>query len=301
LVPGNHERSQAPRGLLALHPNIHIFDRPRTFAFDIKGIRLALGGFPFERENVRRDFRRLLDETGLMDAKADGRLLCLHQTVEGAVVGPTGYVFREGADVIRAADLPLGIEAVLSGHIHRFQALTTDLRGRPLAAPVFYPGSVERTSFAERDESKGYLTMEISTEDDTRGRLAGWSFHALPTRPMVAVDVLAVTMDEAGLRESIRTVLKSVPANGVVQVRLHGPLSADAAKATTADALRALTPPPMNVYVRLMDPPAAPSQVPAPASRGYTHSDIIVPPRRSAALSTRPPRKPQAASGWLFG
>ena len=31
LVPGNHERSSMPHGHLAAHPNIHFFDRPRTY------------------------------------------------------------------------------------------------------------------------------------------------------------------------------------------------------------------------------------------------------------------------------
>jgi DNA repair exonuclease SbcCD nuclease subunit len=55
---------------------------------------------------------------------------------------------------VRAGDIPQGFAAVLSGHIHRFQVLHKDLRERPLAAPVFYPGAIERTSFAEKDEKK---------------------------------------------------------------------------------------------------------------------------------------------------
>ena len=33
LVPGNHERSTVPHGHLAAHPNIYLFDRPRTYHF----------------------------------------------------------------------------------------------------------------------------------------------------------------------------------------------------------------------------------------------------------------------------
>ena len=51
--------------------------------------------------------------------------------------------------------------AVLSGHIHRFQVLTKDLWGRPIKIPILYPGSIERTSFAEKDEPKGYLKVEL--------------------------------------------------------------------------------------------------------------------------------------------
>lgn len=41
LVPGNHERSQIRTTLFELHPNIHIFDRPRTYRFSLKGVSLA--------------------------------------------------------------------------------------------------------------------------------------------------------------------------------------------------------------------------------------------------------------------
>ena len=68
----------------------------------------------------------------------------------------------------RRASCRRGVAAVLSGHIHRHQVLTCDLGGRPLAAPVLYPGSIERTSFAEKDEEKGYLVLEV--DGGRRGR-----------------------------------------------------------------------------------------------------------------------------------
>ncbi|MBL7177366.1 MAG: hypothetical protein ISS66_16205 [Desulfobacteraceae bacterium] len=79
---------------------------------------------------------------------------------------------------IKATDIPAGFTAILAGHIHRFQVLTKDLGGRPIAAPVFYPGSIERTSFAERDEKKGYLTLEI----ETSGPLIGYGRFSSFTR-----------------------------------------------------------------------------------------------------------------------
>ena len=74
------------------------------------------------------------------------RVLCVHQCIEGAVCGPPpGFTFCEGEDVVRTDELPDDVALVLSGHIHRHQVLRSDLRGRPLAAPVVYAGSVERT------------------------------------------------------------------------------------------------------------------------------------------------------------
>ena len=173
LVPGNHERSAIPRSLLGSRSNIHVFDRPRTYVLETGRCRLALSGFPYVREGVRRSFRRVLERTGWRDVEADGRVLCMHHCVEGAVVGPVGFTFRHGHDVVRTDEIPEGLAAVLCGHVHRFQVL------EPMRVPVFYAGSVERTSFAEKGEMKGYLELEIGY------RVNRWAFHELPARPMV--------------------------------------------------------------------------------------------------------------------
>jgi len=148
VVPGNHERSRIPFPLLAAHDKVFILDRPRTLRFDIRGHALAVSGFPCVRDGIRDRFADLLGRTGWRNVNGTIRLLCIHQTVEGATVGPKGYTFRGGSGVIRGRDVPSGFAAVLAGHIHRHQVLRTDLSGLPLAAPVFYPGSIERTSFS---------------------------------------------------------------------------------------------------------------------------------------------------------
>ena len=178
VVPGNHERSAIPYPLLAAHPGIHIFDRPRTFVLNVRGSEVAVAGFPNDRNRIRERFAGLLAQTGWAGTRCDLRLLCVHQTFEGATVGPVGYTFRWAPDVVPGRAIPPGFAAVLSGHIHRHQVLTADLAGRPLAAPVFYPGSTERTSSAEDGEEKGFVTMELDAET---GRVASWMFHPLFT------------------------------------------------------------------------------------------------------------------------
>ena len=46
------------------------------------------------------------------------------------MVGPVGYTFRYAPNVIRTSEIPLGFAAVLAGHIHRFQVLKKDLKGK---------------------------------------------------------------------------------------------------------------------------------------------------------------------------
>jgi len=188
VVPGNHERGRIPQLRFAQHPGIHVFDRPRTFAVDVRGVRVAIAGFPSERDDVRARFVDLVEATRWRAVSATVRLLWMHQCVEGATVGPKDFTFTTAADVIRGTDIPSGFAAVLSGHIHRHQVLTTDLRGVPLAAPVLYPGSIERTSMAEVDEDKGFMIVEVAC-DDAPGPRVEWQFHGLPARPLVRCDL----------------------------------------------------------------------------------------------------------------
>ncbi len=259
VVPGNHERSAIPYPLLASHPSVHIMHSPQTVRLEIRDLRVALAGFPFERHDVRGRFPELLDATGWRQAPADMRLLCLHQTVEGAKVGPVGYTFRRGDDVIRGLDLPTGFTAVLAGHIHRRQVLEADLAGRPLAAPVFYPGSIERTSSAERNEPKGYMTLEIAPDDDG-GRLESWAFHELPARPMVDVDLDPAGLTCTELTAQLKKLLATVDPDAVVRVRLSSAPEGDAGEALKATAVRRLTPSTMTLTVAWPRPAGRPSQ-----------------------------------------
>ncbi len=179
VVPGNHERSAIPFPLLAAHPGVHIVDRPRTVSLTVRGMTVAISGFPNERDRIRETFDRLLERTEWRSRSPDVRLLAMHQTVEGASVGPVGFTFRSAPDVIPGRAIPAGFAAVLAGHIHRHQVFGVDLRGRALAAPVFYPGSTARTSAAERNEAKGYVTMEIAPDASRGGRVGSWTFHEL--------------------------------------------------------------------------------------------------------------------------
>lgn len=162
VVPGNHERSTIPYPLLAMHPRIHILDRPRTFDLRLNDVRVAISGFPCERNGVRERFAELLDTCE--PAEADVNLLVVHQSVEGARVGPVDFMFRNGPDVIPRRAIPRRFAAVLAGHIHRHQVLDAGV-------PVFYPGATERTSSAEAGETKGCVRLSL---DQTGVR--SWEF-----------------------------------------------------------------------------------------------------------------------------
>jgi exonuclease SbcD len=256
IVPGNHERGRLPHLRFAKHPQIHVFDDPRTFVADVRGVRVALAGFPSERDAVRVRFNQLLDATRWRDVAADVRLLCLHQCIEGATVGPADYTFTTAADVVRCADIPSSFEAVLSGHIHRHQVLTRDRRGRTLGAPVLYPGSIERTSLAEADEDKGFLLVEIALGDG-RARV-NWHFQSLPARPLVRCTLDLDACSDSELEARLRALLTGPPADAVVTIRIDGKMTPHAGRLLSAENLRSLAPPTMNVELRLAKLPKLP-------------------------------------------
>ncbi len=243
IVPGNHERSRLPHARFAVHPRIHVFDRPRTFTVEVRGHTMALAGFPYERRDVRGHFPDLLRATEWDKAPATHRLLCLHHCVEGATVGPADYMFTTADDVVRHADIPPAFAGVLTGHIHRQQVLTTDLAGRPLRVPVLYPGSIERTALAEIDEVKGYMTLQLSN--------AGlrWQFHPLPARPMFRMDLSADALTPPDLDAAIRHLIASAPIDAVCSIRVSGTLSDAHWQVISSARLRTFVPPTMNVDI----------------------------------------------------
>jgi len=208
IVPGNHERSELPSSLYLTHPNIHIFDRPRTFEFKVGDAVVSLSGFPFVRD-VRRTFGSLVAETGWQACRADIRLMCIHQAICGASVGPANFQFRYGSDVVPSSDLPMDFHAVLSGHIHRHQIL-------PGRVPVFFSGSTERTSFAEKDEDKGFMEFQLTSRRTGRPVIAT-QFHRLPTRPMINVN-----LDKApigGLNQYLRWTVNQLNPDAIIRLQ----------------------------------------------------------------------------------
>lgn len=250
LVPGNHERGALPFPLLAAHERLHVLHGPSTVVVERRGSRVAFAGFPYAR-GVRQAFPALLAATGYRHVEADARVLCLHQCVEGATCGPPpGFTFRDGEDVVRASDLPGDVAVVLCGHVHRHQVLRRDLGGRPFAAPVVYAGSVERTSFAERDETKGFVMATVG-RGGPGGRLVACGFVPLPARPM-RVHEVAADATARDLERGLRAAIAEAPPDVVLQVRVPEPLAG--AETLRAARLRALGPSTANVSVAVRLP-----------------------------------------------
>ncbi len=244
IVPGNHERSRLPAHLYLAHENIKIFDKPQTYLVQLGDRSVALSGFPFARKAKER-FQSLLGQTGWEEVSADAHYLCTHQTFEGAQVGPADFTFRDGPDNIPPEWVPDRFQAVLSGHIHRAQQLTQTLGGEPLHTPVIYPGSIERTSVAERFEAKSFVLVTLHWED---GQLTQeLETHPLPARPMVKVTVPVQDFAPEQVLAHIRGQLSLVKPDAVVRIELTGSRAEQVQRSITAASLRAAAPGSMNI------------------------------------------------------
>lgn len=249
IVPGNHERSRIPYPLLTRHAHVHVFDRPRTFVRCYNGWTLAVAGFPYHPRMAGRAFARRLEATRWRETRAQIRILCMHQIVQGARVGVQDYVFRSGGDVVPARDIPKDFAAVLAGHVHRWQMLSSP------AAPVLYPGSIERTSFAERNEAKGFLLLELTgDEHHPGGRLLRWDVVALPARPMVSVGLDLYPDDDAiSVASRLQHQLALLDPHAIVRIQIQGRPSVEVRRVIGAASLRNLAPSTMNVSVSWPD------------------------------------------------
>ena len=237
LVPGNHERSVLPPNPLFKHPNVFLFDRPRSVVLELQGYEVAFGGFPFVRHQVGYSWNRWVAETEILQTRADLKVLCVHHSFHGARVGPVDFMFRKGADVVGLDQIPAEIPLVLSGHIHRRQIL----KGQN-GSQVIYPGSIERTSFAEERETKGYALVQIDgLPDDV---MIHTEFMNLPARPMVRISLPEILISNAEIAEYLKFELQALSADSIVRVVVQ---NKDQLSLLSANWLRDLVPESMNI------------------------------------------------------
>jgi DNA repair exonuclease SbcCD nuclease subunit len=250
IVPGNHERSSLPYPLLWNLPNLHVFEDPRTVVLDIRGVRLALSGFPYNRGNLREELSRVISHTAWQDIQSDIRLLCLHQIVQGARVGVSNFTFTQGPHVIPRNALPTQFAGVLTGHVHRFQVLGEREDGTQSQCRVFYPGSTARTSFAECNEQKGYLLIDVVPTDCGKGAVNAWGFQPLPSRPMETVGLSVSGLTPHRLKQKIEQRLATLDPESIVRLKISGIPENGIRSVLTAQSLRSIAPTTMNIDLR---------------------------------------------------
>jgi DNA repair exonuclease SbcCD nuclease subunit len=245
IVPGNHERSHLPTSLFLNHPYIHVFDLAKIFSIIINNSRIILGGFPFIRSDIRGGFSSILHQSGWYSQDAHIKILVFHQAVEGATVGPGNFTFRNGKDFVPLSLLPNDANALLCGHIHRQQILNKITDKNTRSIPVIFSGSTERTSFAEKDEKKGFYHLIFDNNGEQNWILKESRFIELPSRPMKDIYIDS-EISAQHLESYLRKKVSQIDQDTIVRFRSHKPIREDLVILWTTTNLRQLLPSGLN-------------------------------------------------------
>ncbi|MHA2154335.1 MAG: metallophosphoesterase family protein [Candidatus Hodarchaeales archaeon] len=242
LIPGNHERSKLPIGLLEYQENIHIFSKPCSFIYEKDAIRIKLTGFPYIRHHGRKKSKSVIrsawkNEIDSIHERSHYNILLMHQLIQGSRV--EHYTFNRGHNVIRSSDIPPLFHLVATGHVHRYQILYGNYprinsshsrhrivqdvtSGRWSFTPsktervfyytnplICYSGSSERVSQMERKEDKGYVIGKIWIEEKTKKTSVNMDLNFIPV-PSTEMRYLKWNLDQKPLYKSIRDLQMTI-------------------------------------------------------------------------------------------
>lgn len=214
IIPGNHERSELPFDLFHGASNVYVFDQPKSLCLTLNGYAVGFAGFPFIRNDSKRTFLKFLEETEYAGLRSDFNILVTHQAFDQAVVGPVDFTFRPGrSDTVSRHTIPLDFDYIAAGHIHRYQILSHPLKPR---LNFVYPGSIQRISFAEMEEEKGFVFGEV-----LNGRIET-SFIPLPVYDMEIVPVEAAGLSAEACEEDIMSQFWRFSEEMVIRFNLTG-------------------------------------------------------------------------------
>ncbi|HIE22852.1 MAG TPA: hypothetical protein EYP68_01315 [Candidatus Korarchaeota archaeon] len=213
-VPGHHDRPKARRmptplhvysraGLLRLFDRIDVIEVDR---FEVEGISVALGGIGFNPFLIEEGADPLSNVRVLRGFDADLNILMIHDVIEG--FSPPG---RE-RHVIRRTSIPKEVNLVVAGHLHAHMV--------ELGSPtICYVGTLERLSFAEEKEKKGFIVIEADQNGVRRIEQV-----ELPTKPMVTIEY-GISGKE-NLTETIISLLEeaasSLPRESIIRLKIRG-------------------------------------------------------------------------------
>ncbi|MFX0183646.1 MAG: exonuclease SbcCD subunit D [Candidatus Hodarchaeota archaeon] len=234
ILPGNHERSKLPLGLLSYYDNIHIFTNPSSFIFERNEIFIKITGFPYIRHESRLKFNKTVNQAWKNTINENKQphysILATHQLIEGSCV--EHYTFKKSGHNVIPFDQIVSNEKlpkfnyIACGHVHRFQFLYHDSSSNIISTNehisvlqdlekkswkfdneyhkeyqqkepvVCYSGSLERVSMAERNEPKGYIIADLNFSE--KNHRTSFKFHRLSSILMYYLvwDLNQNSMDE---------------------------------------------------------------------------------------------------------
>ncbi len=201
LVGGNHDLPETPYKASALDifkalevPNVYVFRRPEVLKLNTRHGPLQVAVIPYPPRALIRTIMAekgenvysLEDEIKSLAERLDPEIpsvLAGHFGVRGAKPSSErDMIFGEEFEVSGSVLLSGPWDYVALGHIHCFQELS---RGE--YPPIVYSGSLERISFNEEGETKGFVEVQLKKGE------ASYQFIPVKARPFLTI--------EADLRE----------------------------------------------------------------------------------------------------
>jgi len=175
IIAGNHDRprikeGQNPiRGLVeAKHPNLYYIQSTINEPIIIKGRKASIGIVPIPYidprvvKYINEDYEKILKEkinkileNPNMD-NVDYKILMAHLIVSGANYKQIFYWLKDEPHIRINNLMEEEFDYIALGHIHTPQYISKK---------VYYSGSIEKVSFLEEDENKGFILVKLNNKE----------------------------------------------------------------------------------------------------------------------------------------
>ncbi|MFN3385063.1 MAG: exonuclease SbcCD subunit D [Candidatus Thermochlorobacter sp.] len=244
-IVGNHDypvaagKANALQIFPDLHDKVYLFSNPRHHDFETKSGKIRIIGLPWPMRNMLAGQKEYLNKTSeelnalmheiyadFIESEAEKirnenlpypAILAAHVHVADAIIS-------EGSERISSRD-PMFNVAVLAkrefsyvalGHIHKHQDLNEGAveRGEP---PVVYSGSIERITFSEEKDPKGFVIVELDEH-----KRATYRHVQTPARPMQTIKIdIREKADNEVMQEVQKTLNRYNTTDAIVRINIE--------------------------------------------------------------------------------
>ncbi len=240
MLVGNHDfpiafgKASSINIFAELSNSVYVFEKPGVRDFETKSGKVRIVALPWANRSrlfAREEFSKLTTEqvrnkmleiyTSFIDVEATKireeslaypAILAMHAHVDGAEL-------TEGSEkpLIESRDIIVPLSQLLRrefsyvalGHFHRHQDLNQGSQ-----PPVVYSGSIERISFNELNQPKGFVLVEIDEK-----KRATYKHIQTPARNMISIDV-DTRFSKNPLEKIIKKIDETDFKDAIVRVRI---------------------------------------------------------------------------------